>query len=66
MSASVLVDKGGSFRVEWSEADGYTRERRFGSFRAAERFARQVDCRLQMEAMADVGSTHPTHSFRGK
>ena len=54
MSASIFAKPGKSdYRVLWEEADGYTRERRFDAYRAAQRFARQVDCRLHMETLAE-------------
>ena len=57
MSASIFSDPGKSgYRVEWMEADGYTRERRFDSRHAAERFADQVECRLHIEALAEIAA----------
>jgi hypothetical protein len=55
MSASILaIPSKADYRVQWTEADGYTRERRFNSFRAAERYASQVETRLHMEALAET------------
>lgn len=48
------------FFVHWTADDGYVRERCFVSYRAAERFARQVECRLQIEAL--VGTAKPSGS----
>lgn len=52
------------YRVEWLEADGFTRERYFDSYGAAERYAQQVDCRLQVEAFAEVTRPGPPRGPR--
>lgn len=40
-----------TYVVQWRAEDGYMRERPFSSYRAAERYAQQVECRLLIEAM---------------
>lgn len=54
------------YRVLWTESDGYSRERCFGSFRAAERFARQVECRLQIEAITEAEDEPAGHRKKGR
>jgi hypothetical protein len=57
MMAQIYSDpREGRFLVNWTEDDGYVRERCFESYRAAERFALQVEFRLQAEALAGIES----------
>jgi hypothetical protein len=42
------------FRVEWDDNDGLIRERYFDSYRAAERFAFDIERRLLRDIMEDI------------
>mgnify|MGYP001548375793 CR=1 FL=1 len=37
------------YRVEWIDEGGHVRDREFYSYRAAERYAEQLDCRLRID-----------------
>jgi hypothetical protein len=51
MTVRILKDKNASsYRVEWTEEDGYLRDRPFDTYRAAERYAMQIECRLLIES----------------
>jgi hypothetical protein len=67
MMAQIYSDpREGCFLVHWTEDDGYVRERCFDSYRAAERFAWQVEFRLQAEALAEIESSPSGPGTRGR
>lgn len=45
------------FNVEWLETDGLLRDRSFSSYSEAERFAKQIECRLLIDSILDLSES---------